>query len=92
MAKKRRYKKRAKQKSKLDLAIISLIVFSVLLGTLIYTKSGVVGIKLNEMLGGMFGIMQYIIPIGIFAIAIKLACCDGKNEVTSKLIQYIIVI
>ena len=33
------------------------------------------------------GIMQYVLPIGSFAIAIKLAC-DGKEEVTSKLVQY----
>ena len=35
--------------------------------------------------------MQYILPIGIFAIAIKLAC-DGREEITSKLIQYGIAI
>ena len=33
------------------------------------------------------GIMQYVLPIGTFAIAIKLAC-DGKEEITSKLVQY----
>ncbi len=31
--------------------------------------------------------MQYILPVGIFAIAIKLAV-DGENELSSKLIQY----
>lgn len=87
MAKKRRYKKRTKQKSKLDLVIVSLIVFSILLGVLIFNKSGVVGIKLNEILGGMFGIMQYILPVGMFAVAIKLAI-DGKDEIVSKLVQY----
>ena len=87
MAKKRRYKKRPKQKSKLDLVIVSLIVFSILLGVLIFNKSGVVGIKLNEILGGMFGIMQYILPVGMFAVAIKLAI-DGKDEIVSKLVQY----
>ena len=35
--------------------------------------------------------MQYILPIGTFAIAIKLAC-DGEKEVSSKLIQYVIAI
>ena len=51
MAKKRRYKKRKKAASKLDLAVVSLIVFSILLAVLIYTKSGVIGLKLNEILG-----------------------------------------
>lgn len=50
MAKKRRYKKRKKAASKLDLTVVSLIVFSILLAVLIYTKSGVVGIKLSEIL------------------------------------------
>lgn len=84
--KKRRYKKR-KTASKLDLAVVILIVFSILLAVLIYTKSGVIGLKLNEILGGMMGVMQYILPIGSFAIAIKLAC-DGRDELYAKLIQY----
>ena len=91
MAKKRRYKKRKKTASKLDLAVVSLIVFSILFAVLIYTKSGVVGVKLNEILGGIMGIMQYVLPIGTFAIAIKLAC-DEEEELTSKLIQYVIAI
>ena len=86
MAKKRRYKKK-KTASKIDIAIVVLMVLSILLAVLIYTKSGVIGLKLNEILGGMMGIMQYVLPIGIFAISIKLAC-DGKEEITPKLVQY----
>ena len=37
------------------------------------------------------GIMQYILPIGMFAVAINLAS-DGREELPSKLIQYIIAI
>ena len=84
--KKKRYKKR-QTASKTDVAIVALIVFSILLAVLIYTKSGMVGLKLNEILGGMLGIIQYVLPVGIFAVSIKLAC-DGKDELTSKLIQY----
>jgi len=62
-------------------------VFSVLLAVLIYTKSGLIGIKLNEVLGGIMGVMQYVLPIGIFTISIKLAC-EGRETLTSKLIQY----
>lgn len=43
------------------------------------------------MLGGIFGFIKYIIPIGTFAISIYLAY-DDKDYVTSKLIQYGIVI
>ena len=87
MAKKRRYKKRKKTASRLDIAVVTLIVLSILLAVLIYTKSGTVGIKLNEILGGIMGIMQYVLPIGGIAIAIKLAS-DGREEITSKLVQY----
>lgn len=87
MAKKRRYQKKKKTVSKIDLVVITLIVFSVLLAVLIYTKSGLIGIKLNEVLGGIMGVMQYVLPIGIFAISIKLAC-EGRETLTSKLIQY----
>ena len=87
MAKKRRYKKRKKTASRLDIAVVTLIVLSILLAVLIYTKSGTVGIKLNEILGGIMGIMQYVLPVGGIAIAIKLAS-DGREEITSKLIQY----
>ena len=41
--------------------------------------------------GGIMGIMQYILPLGTFAIAIKLACDEGE-ELNSKLIQYVIAI
>ena len=87
MAKKRRYKKRKKTASRLDIAVVTLIVLSILLAVLIYTKSGTIGIKLNEILGGIMGIMQYVLPIGGIAIAIKLAS-DGREEITSKLVQY----
>ena len=87
MAKKRRYKKRKKTASRLDIAVVTLIVLSILLAVLIYTKSGTVGIKLNEILGGIMGIMQYVLPVGGIAIAIKLAS-DGREEITSKLVQY----
>lgn len=87
MAKKRRYKKKKSRASKVDVAVISLIILSILLAVLIYTKSGVIGVKLNEILGGMLGLMQYILPIGIFVIAIKLAS-EEKEDLTPKLIQY----
>ena len=91
MAKKRRYKKSKKRASKLDLAVVIIIMLSILLAALIYTKSGVLGMKLNDILGGMFGIMQYILPIGGFAVGIKLATEDREN-LTSKLIQYAVFI
>ena len=89
--KKRRYKKTKKTASRLDVAVVTLIVLSILLAVLIYTKSGTIGIKLNEVLGGIMGIMQYVLPIGGIAIAIKLAS-DGREETTSKIVQFAVLI
>lgn len=87
MAKKRRYQKKKNKASKADVVVVSLIIMSILLAVLIYTKSGVIGVKLNELLGGMVGIVQYLLPIGIFVIAIKLAS-ESSEDLTPKLIQY----
>lgn len=100
MAKKRTYNKKTgnkktakrstkKQASRLDLAIVVLFVLSILSAVLIYTKSGVVGVKLTEILGGLIGIIRYVLPIGIFAVTIKLVCED-REELWYKLGQYTI--
>lgn len=94
---KKKYKKRRttkttqKRASNIDLTIVALIILSILLCVLIYGKSGVVGIKLNEILGGMMGIIKYVLPIGIFAVAIKMACADNEY-ISSKLMQYSILL
>ena len=40
--------------------------------------------------GGMMGIMQYVLPVGMFIVAIKLAC--NGEEVKGKVIQYMLAI
>ena len=87
--KKNSKKKSKKTASKLDLAVITIMMFSILLGVLIYTKSGVVGVKLNDILGGIFGIMQYVLPVGGIAISIKLAS-EGSETLNSKMLQYFV--
>ena len=92
MAKKRRYTKRRNNKaSKDNLTIIVLIIVSILLGFLIYTKSGAVGQGLSEVLGGMMGVSRLLLPIGILGVAIKLACANNEY-VTSKLVKFGIVL
>lgn len=93
---KRKYNKKntktqKKKSSKMDLTVVGLILLSILLAVLIYGKSGVIGVKLNEILGGMMGIIKYILPIGIFAVSIKIACED-KQYLNTKLIQYTILL
>ena len=86
-------KRRKSNKSQeLNLNIIGTIIFSVLLAVLLYTNSGEVGQKLNEILGGLMGILRYVLPIGTFAIAIKMACKDEEDYVTRKLVQYAIML
>ena len=92
MAKKRKYTKRKNTKaSKENLSIVILIIVGVLLGFLVYTNSGTVGITLNEILGGMMGVSRLLLPIGIIGVAIKLACADNEY-VTSKLVKFGIVL
>ncbi len=85
--------KRTKQKSKknvdLDLVIISMIILSVLLAVLIYTNAGKVGAFLSPVLGGLVGWIKYIIPIGLFVIAVSMAK-ESQEYTFSKLTKYLI--
>ena len=91
MAKKRKYKK--KSNNSLNIKILGIIVFSILLAVLLYTDSGTLGNVLNDFLGGMMGILRFILPIGTFAIAIKIASDDdGEEYISSKLIQYVVLL
>ena len=94
---KRKYKKRVsnqtskrrssqRQKNKTNLTVAGLIILSILLAVLLYGNSGVVGIKLNEILGGMIGLIKYVLPIGLFIFAIKIAT-DENEYSESKLLQ-----
>ncbi len=92
MAKKRKYQKRKKDES-LDVKVIGIIVASILLAILIYANSGSLGSKLSDLLGGMMGWIKYILPIGTFAIAIKIACNEREDEyITHKMMQYVVLL
>ncbi len=90
-ATKKRKKNTRKTASNMDLVVVALIIISILLGVLIYAKSGVIGVKLNEILGGMMGIIKYVLPFGIFAMAIKIAT-DDNEYLSSKLAQCAILL
>ena len=91
MAKKRKYQKRKKKSDTLNIKIVGTIIFSILLAILLYANSGALGEKLNATFGGMIGWMRYILPVGIFAIAIKTAYDEQEDELGHKLIQYAIL-
>ena len=76
-------------KVSIDVAVVVMLLVSVLLAVLIYTKSGFLGEHLSPALGGVMGVIKYIIPIGTFAIAIYLAY-DKRDYLITKLIQYAI--
>ena len=92
MAKKRSskgtYSRGRKKKNNIELSIVITILFSILLAVILFTNSGVLGKTLNECLGGMIGILRYILPIGTFAIAIKMACKE-EEYISQKLVQYV---
>ena len=84
----KRTKKRA---SSIDLEVVALIILSILLAVLIYGNAGIVGSKLNEVFGGLMGIIKYILPIGTFIIGIKLAI-DDDEYLSTKLTQYAVLL
>ena len=89
---KRKNKKRQTKKSSLDFGVIITIIFSALLTVLIYAESGYVGIMLSDFFGGMFGIIKYVLPIGSFAVAVKMACKDDDGYISSKIAQYTLLL
>ncbi len=87
--------KRSKKKNRnrVDLQVVTLIVASILLGVLIYTKSGYIGETLSPVLGGIMGFIKYVIPIGTFSIAIFLACNNEDREnFMKKITQYAVLL
>lgn len=86
MSRGRRSKK--KNRKTLDLQVVSLIIISILLAILIYTKAGYIGETLSPVLGGIMGWIKYIIPVGTFAIAVFLACDEDKENFMRKILQY----
>lgn len=85
--KKRTYTRKKQNETRIDLAVVSMIIISILLAVLIYTSSGYIGKTLSPLLGGIMGWMKYILPIGTLAIAINLAC-EKKETLSPKLVQY----
>lgn len=88
---KRKYKRKSTKKAKKsvpNLGVALTIVFSILLTVLLYAKSGYIGIVLNDFLGGLVGVIKYVIPIGSFIVAIKMACKDDDGYISSKIGQY----
>lgn len=88
---KRGKRSKKKQTDNLNLQVVVLIIFSIVLGVLIYTKAGVVGEHITPFLGGILGPVKYVLPIGIFFVGIYTAYGD-REYLTRKLIQFAILV
>lgn len=92
MGKKRRKTtttRKKKKSSNIDLAVIGCFVIGVLLTVLIYAETGTLGEILSPVLGGIIGVIKYVIPLGMIGISISLAKND-KDYLLSKVCQYIV--
>ena len=85
MAKRRTRTRKHTKDNNIDVAV--LIIISILLAVLIFTKSGYIGEQLSPMLGGLVGVIKYIIPLGTFALAIGIAT-QKKDYANGKIMQY----
>ena len=82
-----------KNKSKLniDAVFIILLIASVVSAIIIYLKTGYIGEVISPVIGGFVGKIKYVIPIGIFFLAIA-TVKEEKKSYTSKIIQYLVII
>lgn len=82
---------RKKKKDNANISIITMVIFSVLLGVLIYNQSGIMGQQISSILSGVMGFIKYIVPIGTFLIAIY-KLCNKKEDTYIKLFQYALLL
>lgn len=74
-----------------EMMIIIMLIVGIMLGVLIYTGAGQVGAILSPVLGGLIGIIKYVIPIGIIVMALSLIKEDSEY-VSTKVIQFLVFI
>ena len=74
-----------------EMMIIIMIIVGIMSGVLIYTGAGQVGAILSPVLGGLVGIIKYVIPIGIIVMALSLIKEDSEY-VSTKVIQFLVFI
>ena len=95
MAKKKTKKKKAAPKKSFTLSpemtIIIMLIVGIMLGVLIYTGTGQIGSFLSPVLGGLIGIIKYVIPVGIVISALSLMKEDS-DYVTTKITQFTLFI
>ena len=85
--------KKKKQQFKMDnnLKVVLLILLGIVTAVLVYNKSSFMGIWLNDVFGGIFGIMKYVVPIVPFIWAIYIAS-KHKDSILEKVIPISIML
>ena len=64
-------RRKKKDEKNLGITVLILILISIVLAVLIYTRSGYIGKNLSPALGGIFGYIKYFIPVFLFLGAIN---------------------
>ena len=59
-------RRKKKDEKNLGITVLVLILISIVLAVLIYTRSGYIGKNLSPALGGIFGYIKYFIPVFLF--------------------------
>ena len=77
---------------KLNITVMIIIVVSILLAILIYTKSGYLGKSLSPMLGGVFGYIKYLIPVGLMIMALYIAHDRDTKYYSTKLTMFLVIL
>ena len=86
--------KRGRKKKKqvnINVVIAVMIIASILLAVLIYTNSGFIGEHLSPFLGGIMGYVKYILPVGVFLMAIYIAY-QGEPSWSRKIVQFSVLL
>ncbi len=73
----------------IDLLIIGLAILTLLSFILIYGQKGTIGQTLSPALGGIMGLVKYILPVTLLGLTVSIA--KAKQNVTSKFIEWIVL-
>lgn len=93
MAKKKKSnnkKKKTKLKMNMDVKVILIILIGIITAILIYGNSGYMGNLLNEVFGGIFGLLKYVVPIVPFVWAVYLLS-NYKENIMAKIVPITIL-
>ena len=87
----KRGRKKKNENMKMNVAVIVMILGSIILGILIYMKTGLIGETMSPILGGLIGYIKYFIPIGTFVTAIYIIY-QGDKKWGAKIIQLSLIL